>query len=484
MANPSLEFPLPAAARRIFCNRTLNLRAIKAVGFDMDYTLVHYRVEAWEREAFDRALEKLAARGWPVVDLRFDLGFATLGLILDLELGNVVKANRFGYVTRASHGTRMLDFEEQRRTYSQVLVDLSNPRWRFVSTLFSLSETSLYAQLVDLLDRALLPTATGYGDLHRIVRQSMDEVHIMGALKEAIMADPGRFVELDPELPLALLDLKFAGKKLLVITNSEWPYTSAMLAFAFDRYLPPGRSWRDLFDLVIVSARKPLFFTQSSPVFEVVDDRGLLRPHSGPLITGRTFLGGHAEMVERDLGLAGEEILYMGDHIHADVRVSKEVLRWRTALVLRELETELVQIEGFKPQQAKLTGLMTAKEKIEHTYSSLKLRIQRLEGRYGPEETATATELRRQLQATRTKVLELDAQIAPLARAATELVNARWGPVMRAGNDKSHLARQIENSADIYMSRVSNLLHTTPFVYLRAPRGNLPHDSGPAGGTE
>jgi hypothetical protein len=52
---------------------------------------------------------------------------------------------------------------------------------------------------------------------------------------------------------------------------------------------------------------------------------------------------------------------------------------------------------------------------------------------------------------------------------------------MRAGNDKSHLAQQVERFADIYTSRVSNFLYETPFGYLRAPHGNLPHDDAPAG---
>ncbi|HEY2735075.1 MAG TPA: hypothetical protein VGI70_13860, partial [Polyangiales bacterium] len=30
---------LPPLARRVFANRTINLRAIKAIGCDMDYTL-------------------------------------------------------------------------------------------------------------------------------------------------------------------------------------------------------------------------------------------------------------------------------------------------------------------------------------------------------------------------------------------------------------------------------------------------------------
>ncbi len=50
---------------------------------------------------------------------------------------------------------------------------------------------------------------------------------------------------------------------------------------------------------------------------------------------------------------------------------------------------------------------------------------------------------------------------------------------MRAGNDKSHLARQVERYADIYTSRVSNFLFQTPFVYLRSHRGSLPHDPEP-----
>ena len=77
-------------------------------------------------------------------------------------------------------------------------------------------------------------------------------------------------------------------------------------------------------------------------------------------------------------------------------------------------------------------------------------------------------------------LLTLDAEIAPLAQAGTELTNPRWGLLTRAGNDKSHLTRQIERYADIYTSRVSNFLHATPYAYFRSPRGRLPHYPGGA----
>jgi hypothetical protein len=108
------------------------------------------------------------------------------------------------------------------------------------------------------------------------------------------------------------------------------------------------------------------------------------------------------------------------------------------------------------------------------------LDLQRLEKGYGPRTSRRPEELRAEIQALRGELVTLDQQIAPIARRASELVNPRWGLLMRAGNEKSHLARQIERYADAYMSRVSNLLLQTPFVYLRAPGGSLPHDGQPA----
>lgn len=58
-----------------------------------------------------------------------------------------------------------------------------------------------------------------------------------GKIKSEIIKNPERFVELDPELPLALLDMKQSGKQLLLITNSDYEYTERMMSFAFNRYL-------------------------------------------------------------------------------------------------------------------------------------------------------------------------------------------------------------------------------------------------------
>ena len=45
--------------RGIFANRTLNLRSVDVIGYDMDYTLIHYDVGAWEAAAFESAADIL-----------------------------------------------------------------------------------------------------------------------------------------------------------------------------------------------------------------------------------------------------------------------------------------------------------------------------------------------------------------------------------------------------------------------------------------
>jgi HAD superfamily 5'-nucleotidase-like hydrolase len=482
-----LDFNNPANTlprnRGVFCNRTLNFRALRAIGYDMDYTLVDYRMESFERQVFEFAQERLLADGWPVETLVFDPEMVERGLVIDTELGNVVKANRFGLVRRAQHGTAALDFARQREAYAGTQVDLADPRWVFLNTLFSLSEGCLYAQMVDLLDQGRLPGAMGYRDLYLRVRATVDAQHLEGRLKAQIIATPESCVVLDPEVALTLLDQRRAGKKLMLITNSDWSFSAAMMAYAFDRFLPEGMVWRDLFDLVIAGARKPDFFTQTAPFYEVVTEDGLLRPALGPLKPGAAYVGGCAAQVERDLGIKGDEILYVGDHMFGDVHVSKSALRWRTALILRELETEVAALEAFAGAERLLAEKMVEKEQLEAQLSQTRLALQRLRFGYGPQPAAGAEELEARQQDLRARLLPLDGEIAPLARAAAELTNRRWGLLTRAGNDKSHLARQVERYADVYTSRVANFLYATPYVYLRSPRGSLPHDPGSPGGS-
>jgi HAD superfamily 5'-nucleotidase-like hydrolase len=464
-------------SRGIFCNRTLNLNAIKAIGYDMDYTLIHYNVEHWEERAYEETRLRLLREGWPVDNLRFSPDSITRGLVLDLELGNVVKANRFGYIKRAAHGTKVIPHEKMRKTYSRTIVDLSEPRWVFLNTFFSISEAWLFSQLVELLDVGELEHVTDYAGIYKKVRHSIDSTHMEGKIKAEMMANPQRFVELDPEMPLALLDQKHAGKKMILITNSEWPYTRFMMAYAFNQFLPEGTTWRDIFDIVVVSARKPDFFSYRAPVFVVADEeKGLLAPHISLLEEGHVYLGGNAWLVEESLQLRGGDILYVGDHLFGDVQVSKNILRWRTALILRELEHELACVDRHRREHYKIQELMEQKEILESQICALRLDLLRKQKQYAPSTSSPEGGEKKKIELLQREIEKIDAKVGPLVQIEEEEANYTWGHLMRTGNDKSHLTRQVERYADIYTSRVSNFLYYTPFMYFRSPRGSMPHD--------
>ncbi|MEM1347198.1 MAG: HAD-IG family 5'-nucleotidase [Myxococcota bacterium] len=468
-------------SRRIFCNRTLNMRSIKAIGYDMDYTLVHYNVDAWEGRAYAYIKLKLLERGWPVDHLEFDPTLSARGLVADLDKGNLIKINNFGYVKRAAHGVHVLEYREMRRTYSRTIVDLEEPRYRFLNTLFAISEACIYMQLVDMFDAELLDEPATYAELYWQVRNSLDLAHLEGQLTAGITEDPQTYVHLDPDMPLALLDQREAGKKLLLITNSEWEYTRFMMEYCFDRFLPGEMTWRDLFDISVVSARKPVFFTERNPFYKVEEDHEvegytLLKPVVGRLEPGAVYHNGSASRLEEYLGCGGDEILYVGDHIFTDVNISKSIMRWRTALILRELEEEAAVILNNQELQAKIDALMEHKIHLENVFSHIRLDMQRIHAGYGDHSERDPQDIKLELERRRAELVAIDQQVAPLVDKDGHSLNPNWGYLMRTGKDKSMLTTQVERYADIYTSRVSNFRAYTPFMYFRSARTLMPHD--------
>jgi len=453
----------------VFANRTLNLRSVQAIGFDMDYTLIHYHVDKWEGAAFEHARGHLADRGWPVNNLTFEPDKFSLGLTFDLKLGNLVKATRFGYVVRAQHGQSALTFDDQRTAYSSTVIDLAEDRYAFMNTLFEISRACLWTQLIDLHDQSKLDGVHNYRDIYIAIDDALNESHLGGRLKAEILADPDSFVVRDESLVPTLVDLREAGKKLLLITNSDWAYTREIMKYAVDPFCPEGCTWRELFDVVIVAANKPQFFANQNPLFKIVDENaGLLKPHWDDLEAGTVYFGGNALAVESSLGLGNAQFLYVGDHLFGDVHVTKDVLRWRTALIARELEYEIRDAANFHDDQRHLEELMRDKVAIDRQQAQLRL---------ARDHNRSDKSLSASLDKATKQAIKLDKQISPLAQKAATLGNEVWGPLMRAGNDKSLFARQVERYADIYTSRVSNLGYETPYAYLRAARGSLPHDA-------
>lgn len=64
--------------KHIFCNRSLNMKNIVAVGFDMDYTLAQYKPETFESLAYVGTVKKL------VYDLGYPAEVCLLFLLCDV----------------------------------------------------------------------------------------------------------------------------------------------------------------------------------------------------------------------------------------------------------------------------------------------------------------------------------------------------------------------------------------------------------------
>ncbi|MFZ2957185.1 MAG: HAD-IG family 5'-nucleotidase [Candidatus Ozemobacteraceae bacterium] len=474
MKKQDKEIPVTAvsipAGKSVFVNRTLNMNHIKLVGFDMDYTLATYNVPAFEELAYKLMQEKLIVeRGYPegIRALKFNPEFIIRGLVVDTELGNLMKVNCYGYLKKTSHGTRFLGIEEHKRIYTAPSIDLTDPRFYIIHTLFSLAEGCLFAQIVDFIDAEKLQMnlKTVFND----IRVCLDDVHQEGVLKGTIIREPEKYLMRNEAIADTLKRFKHCGKKLALITNSDYDYSQRVMEYCFGEYFTGP--WQDVFDLIIVASNKPSFFQHGNKFLKVDRKTALLANFHEPIRYGQIYQGGNARVMERDLGLSPSEILYLGDHIYGDVVTLKEAIGWRTGLIVQELEEEVPSLERHLEQLKALSHRMHEKEELEDRQFALKEMVFA-----APERREELEKAREEL---RRKIEKLDGVLSELIRESQKDFNPYWGEIMRAGNEESRFATLVEKYACIYLSSVGNLSYYSPFKYFRPRRRFLAHDPQP-----
>lgn len=460
--------PVPVS-KQVFVNRTLNLNSIRLIGFDMDYTLVTYNVPHFEQKAYDIAIEKLIKnKGYPdeIRSLKFDPEFIIRGLVIDSETGNVLKINQYGYVKRASHGTRFMSYEEQKAAYTPGIIDLGDSRYYIIHTLFSLAEGCLFANVTDYFrEKGILRS---FRTLFSDIRKSVDDAHQEESLKGDVIKYPNEYLIKDPEIVEALKKFKSAGKKLALITNSDYDYSRQVMDYCFESFL--SHPWQDLFDLIVVTSNKPAFFQQQGKFLKVNRDTGLLSNFHGPITWGGIYQGGNAAVIERDLNLNSSEILYLGDHILGDVVTLKEAIGWRSGLVVQELAKEIPILHETLELRSRIMNKMKEKEALEDRL--FRIREIMINGSAGCEKR----DLELEREEIRLSIETLDTTLSDLIKEEQSGFNPYWGEIMRSGNEESRFAMLVERYACIYMSSIGNLAHYSPFKFFRSHRRFLAHD--------
>jgi HAD superfamily 5'-nucleotidase-like hydrolase len=453
--------------RQVFVNRTLNLKRIKYIGLDMDHTLIRYNTENFERLSHGNIMEKLVVgKGYPeqIKKLQFDFNFALRGLVVDRQKGNLLKLNRYTAIRNSFHGLKPLDFKIHQKMYKSTYIDLSKSDYLAVDTSFSYSLAHAYSQLVELKDSDNSLKLPDYAQMADDVLDALDQAHRDGSLKNAVRENLSHYIIKDESVVHALEKFKKHGKKIFVLTNSEFHYTKLLMDFAINPFLKEHKSWVDLFELVIAFAQKPKFFYDDLRFLKVDAETGTMTNMDEKLTRG-VYQGGNARKFTSDLGLDGDDILYIGDHIYGDILRLKKDCNWRTGMIIEELDQEIQQNRKAEPMTDEIESLMTKKEPMEDELTDLmtqkidKIKIDE-----------------KRIDQLQDEITAIDTQISQLIKKQQALYNPNWGQLMRAGNEESYFAYQMERYACIYMSKVENIFSLSPRTYFRAARRPLSHE--------
>ncbi|XP_002932590.2 5'-nucleotidase domain-containing protein 4 [Xenopus tropicalis] len=457
---------------RVFVNRSLALEKIKCYGFDMDYTLAMYSSPAHEELGFELLLDRLVSIGYPheILEYKYDPSFPTRGLVFDNLFGNLLKVDSNGNILVCTHGFHFLKGPEIWKFYPNKMIQRDDTRrFHVLNTLFNLSETYLYACLVDFFTNCsrYLTCDTGYrhGNLfmsfrsiHQDVRDAMDFMHDSGCLKEKTLKDLEKYVIKDPRTPVLLTRMREVGKVFLA-TNSDYNYTDAIMTYLFDDGQDPDKdmdtpkkSWRSYFDLIVVDTRKPLFFAEGTVLRQVNTDNGKLRigTYTGPHQHCAVYSGGSSDIVCDLLGVKGKEILYVGDHIFGDILKSKKKQGWRTFLVVPELAKELTVWAHKSELFDELKNLDVV---LAHSYQHM--------------------------DSSSNKPPDISAIQKQIQRVTHEMdmCHGKMGSLFRCGSRQTLFSSQLIRYADIYAASFVNLMYY-PFSYLfQAHPVLMPHES-------
>ncbi|KAH8064163.1 5'-nucleotidase [Aureococcus anophagefferens] len=424
--------------QRVFCNRELNMGAIEAVGFDMDYTLAQYNVN-FDMLAFEGAKRKLVEMGYPeeaVAGFTFDPEQHLRGLVIDKRHGNILKMDRHKYVRVAFHGTRELSPDERKKLYvgvADATPTFVGDDFVNVDSLFQLVDASLYAQLG--------------------VRHAVDMCHHDGVIKDEVAEDPGRYILRDDSLVPMLNQYRLAGKKVFLLTNSLFDYTNVVMNFLLGKTVD-DRGWMDLFDVIVVGGGKPAFLGDGR--------RDMLRVDTtSNMGTLHNFVGKPVDEIGGDAFLAREGKVFQS----GTWRALHEMLGIDSG---SQLEHELSVDALDSAARSRVAAEETACEAAELAVQTLRL-AQIRDGTHFLD------------SAEKDALEEAQSDARTSLRRAREAHHAEyhpvWGPMFRTGNQASRFAKQVIDYSCIYNARASNL-STSPSAPSARPRTSSPTTRG------
>ena len=208
-------------------------------------------------------------------------------------------------------------------------------------------------------------------------------------------------------------------------------------------------------------------------------------PATLPLERGAIYEGGNLQDLERALGVSGDRILYVGDHIYGDILRSRRESAWRTAMIIQEMEAEVQANEACKVEHGLANELVMKREELEDQLRFYQQRFKDLtkkleDGPSTPSERGTFEaergRVKRSVERIRGQMRAIDAESADLESEIDAHFHPFWGSLLKESNDRSSFGDQVEEYACLYTSRVSNLSGYSPLQHFRSARDRMAHE--------
>jgi len=477
----------------IFCNRELKVENLKAIGFDMDYTLAQYQQPAFDKLAFDGAKDKLVkSLGYPkeVLDFAYDHERWTRGLIIDTVRGNFLKIDRHKYVRVAYHGMEKIDSTTRKVLYSKnfnKVESFSEKSYVNMDTLFQFVDAQLFALLIDLKDNGEYESLDfkTYSEIYRDIRESVDLCHRDGVIKDEVARNPEKYLVIDKGMIPMLRRYKEDGMKLFLLTNSFWEYTSTAMNYIYhekkvDEETQKKNEWLELFDVAIAGSCKPAFLLDPYlQLFRVNMQDGSLKNTDGVfemnampngvddfLEEGKVFQGGNWQHLHKLMGVrSGDEILYVGDHLYSDVLRSKRTLGWRSLFIMPELEDEMKSFAKALPLRKQIEYLRRLREELSRKAEEVRR-----------ESDKNDPLVQKILEEMDEDEASIKSTLSPLVEEWHRSFHPLWGAMFNAGYQDSRFAFFVQNYSCLYTSRASNLGLVSTKKSFRTVMESVPND--------
>uniref|UniRef100_A0A8C3G2H6 5'-nucleotidase domain containing 2 n=1 Tax=Cyclopterus lumpus TaxID=8103 RepID=A0A8C3G2H6_CYCLU len=399
----------------IYANNEVALAEVDIYGFDYDYTLAMYS-NALNVMIYNKARSFLIEHfKYPEGLRKYDYipNFTVRGLHYDIQKGLLMKIDAFHYIQPGTVCYQALLY-----IFSQ------GPKVKQFMDIFSIPEMTLLASANDFF----ITNGIEYDPVHlfKDISEAIGMVHLKGYMYKWVMEDLDKFILRGEETDAVLHRLVSHGKKMFLITNSPFSFVDKGMTYMV------GKNWRDFFDVVIVQADKPHFFTDCIKPFRRLDGNGDLKWEKiNSLDKGQIYKQGNLFDFLRLTGWRGSRVLYFGDHLYSDLADLMLRHGWRTAAIVPELEpeTKVVSTDRYTVSltwlQA-LTGLM-----------------ERLQTHRDPESKLVFEEWQNEREEVMTK----------------NVFNPQFGSIFRTCHNPTYFSRRLSRFSDVYMASVSCLLN-------------------------